>query len=53
MYMYRTKKQVLESKESPPISPINLPPPAVKEETPAYWYEGFKKIKPKIRYLHK
>lgn len=51
--MYRTKKQVLETKEIPPpisVSPITLPPPAIKEETPSYWYEG---VKPKIRYLHK
>jgi len=52
--MYRTKKQVLEEKETEhpiPISPIILPQPVIKMDTPAYWYEG--KEKPKTRYMKK
>jgi len=52
--MYRTKKQVLEEKETTvqvPVSPITLPPPA-QDHTPGYWYARTVK-KPKPRYLEK
>ena len=53
--MYRTKKQVLESKETTPppimVSPITLPQPVIMMDTPAYWYEG--KVNPKPRYMRK